>query len=106
MRAGLLKEFITFSELREIRSASGAMKREYAEVLRTRCCRKKLTAAYGNGLNASEEFIANTIILQARCNALINERQRITYQGKGYKIILLDKQPDNTYLITCSKENG
>lgn len=106
MRGGLLKEFITFSELREIRSVSGAMKREYAEVLRTRCCRKKLTAAYGNGLNASEEFIANTIILQVRCNALINERQRITYQGKGYKIILLDKQPDNTYLITCSKENG
>ena len=100
MRAGLLKEWITFYGLKESRTPSGAVEKKYDEaVLKVRCYRKKITAPVGNGLNAYEEF-------QVRYNPTINERQRISYQGRMYKIVLLDKQhEDNTYLITCSKIN-
>ncbi|MFV0587380.1 phage head closure protein [Bacteroides reticulotermitis] len=107
MRAGLLKEWITFYGLKESRTPSGAVEKKYDEaVLKVRCYRKKITAPVGNGLNAYEEFTANTLIFQVRFNPLISERQRISYQGRMYKIVLLDKQhEDNTYLITCSKIN-
>lgn len=107
MRAGLLNEWITFYGLKEARTPSGAVEKNYDEViLKARCYRKKLTAYAGGGLNANEEFIANTLIFQVRYNPAINERQRIGYQGRMYEIVLLDKQhKDNTYLITCSKVN-
>lgn len=105
MRAGLLNEFAYFSPCVEVRSPSGALKRTYEEGFRLRCHRRKLSAVYGDGLNASEEFIENRVVLQVRYDSRIDERGRITYGGKAYRIVLLDKQRDNTYLITCAKDN-
>lgn len=107
MRAGLLREFVEFLELTEIKSNSGFAKKEYVSFLSTRCSRRKLSASMGDGLNANEEFIANTVVIQVRYNSLIEESNRIKYNGKMYKIILLDKQlQDNSYLITMTKING
>jgi len=106
MRAGLLREFVEFLELREEKSNSGFSKKEYTSSLKTRCSRRKLSASMGDGINANEEFISNTVVIQVRYNSLINENNRIKYNGKMYSIILLDRQlQDNSYLITMSKIN-
>lgn len=106
MRAGLLTERITFFEEQTIKSpASGAIRKDFVEVQSIRAYRKKLSASLGNGINASEEFIANTLVFQVRKYSFIKESMQIGYNGKRYSITLLDEQSDNSYLITCSKIN-
>lgn len=107
MRAGLLRhEILDFQELQSTKSPSGATKKEYVSILKTRANRRKLTAVVNrDGVNASEQFIGNMIVVQVRFNPLIKENMRVIYQSKTYSIQLLDKQPDNTYLITLNKEN-
>lgn len=106
MRSGLLsRETIGICELQKSTSASGAETREYVETHKIKAYRKKLSASVGDGINASEEFIGNTLVFQVRKYSFLNENVRIKYRSNFYKIILLDLQSDNTYLITCSKVN-
>ena len=105
MRAGLLTETIHIFELQKTTSETGAEKREYVETHKIRAARKKLSASVGNGINADEEFISNTLVFQVRKYSFLNENIRIKYRNTFYKVILLDIQSDNTYLITCSKIN-
>lgn len=106
MQAGLLREIIDFEEAKEVKTASGFIEKEYVKVLTVKAYRKKLSAATGVKINAFEDFIGNTIVFQVRWHPAINEKQRIHYQGNTYKIVLLDRQrQDNTYIITCSKDN-
>lgn len=105
MRAGLLTETIHICDLIRTISPSGAEKKEYVPTHTIKAYRKKLSASVGNGVNASEEFIANTLVFQVRKYSFLNENARIKYGENLYKIILLDPQIDNTYLITCSKVN-
>lgn len=105
MRAGLLRETIHILEERKSTSASGAENREYVETHKIKAYRKKISAAVGKGVNASEEFISNTLVFQVRKYSFLNENIRIKYGSNTYKVILLDAQMDDTYLITCSKVN-
>lgn len=108
MRAGLLRhEILDFQELQTIKNTvSGSTKKEYVSVLKTRANKRKLTAVVEkDGVNASEQFIGNMIVVQVRFNPLIKENMRVLYHSRTYSIQLLDKQPDNTYLITLKKEN-
>lgn len=105
MRAGLLKETISIHELRKTTSDSGAKNTEFVETHKIKAYRKKLSASVGNGVNASEEFISNTLVFQVRKYKFLNESVRIKYGINFYRIISLDLQADNTYLITCSKIN-
>ena len=105
MRAALLNETIYIYELRKTTSDSGAKKAEYVETHKIKAYRKKLSATLGSGINASEDFISNTLVFQERKYTFINENIRIKYGAHLYKIISLDLQCDNTYLITCSKFN-
>lgn len=108
MRAGLLRhEILDFQELQTTKSPSGATKKEYVSILKTRASKRKLTAVVEkDGVNASEQFIGNMIVVQVRFNPLIKENMRVLYHSRTYSIQLLDKQPDNTYLITLKKENA
>lgn len=106
MQAGLLRERVVFEEARKVKTESGFPESKYFPILATKAYKKKLSAVGGDGINAFESFIGNTVILQVRWNPVINENLRIDYQGRKYKIKLLDKQTDNTYIITCSKEDG
>ena len=107
MRAGLLRETLVFKELEEITSPTGFVKKEYKEVFRCKAYRKKLSSIIDkDGLNAGEEFIGNIAVFQIRYYPVINEDQRVEYQGRIYSITLLDRQRDNTYLITITKMNG
>ena len=103
MRAGLLKETIHIMELQKTTSVTGAEKREYVETHKIKANRKKLSALVGDGVN--EEFISNTLVFQVRKYSFLNENIRIKYGNHMYKVILIDPQSDNSYLITCSKVN-
>lgn len=103
MRAGLLRETLIFKELKEISSPSGFVKKEYVPILTCKAYKKKLSSVIGDGVNAMEQFIGNTIVFQIRYNPTIKENQKVEYQGKDYSITLLDRQQDNTYLITLAK---
>ena len=105
MRAGLLRETIHIYQLKKSRTDSGAQKKEYVETHKIKASRKKLSASVGKGINASEEFISNTLIFQTRKYSFINEDILIKYQNQMYEVKLLDLQLDNTYLITCHKKN-
>lgn len=105
MRAGLLTETISIHELQKTTSETGAEKRGYVETHKIKAYRKKLSASVGNGINASEEFIGNILVFQVRKYKLLNENIRIKYKDHFYKVISLDFQSDNTYLIICSKIN-
>lgn len=105
MRAGLLTETIHILELQKTTSETGAEKREYVETHKIKADRRKLSASVGDGVNASEEFISNTLVFQVRKYSFLNENIRIKYGIHFYKVILLDPQSDNSYLMTCSKVN-
>lgn len=105
MRAGALDEPVVFKRLVEAQSASGAVTKVYRSYYPTRAARRKLSAVVGNGLNASEDFIGSTIVLQVRIHPCIKDDQRVEYMGNDYKINLIDKQGDGTYLLTCQKIN-
>lgn len=105
MRAGLLTETIHILELKKTISESGAEKREYVETHKIKANRKKLSALVGDGVNANEEFISNTLVFRVRKYSFLNENIRIKYGNHMYKVILIDPQSDNSYLITCSKVN-
>lgn len=105
MRAGLLTETIHIHQLQKEKSASGSVTKEYVKTHEIKAARKKLSASVGSGINASEEFIGNTLVLQVRKYPFLNENVRIKYGNILYRIILLDLQRDNTYLITCTKVN-
>lgn len=105
MRAGLLTETIYIHRLEKTTTDSGAEKRAYIETHKIKAYRKKLSASVGNGMNADEEFIGNTLVFQTRRYSFLNEDMHIKYGNHFYKIILIDKQIDNSYLITCSKVN-
>lgn len=105
MRAGLLTATIHILELQKTTSETGAERREYVETHKIKADRKKLSASVGNGVNASEEFISNTLVFQVRKYSFLNENIRIKYGNHSYKVVLLDPQSDNSYLMTCSKVN-
>ncbi|MBF0577736.1 head-tail adaptor protein [Dysgonomonas sp. GY617] len=105
MRAGLLTETIDIYEPRKITLPTGEVSKEYFKTRTIKAYRKKLSASVGSGINASEEFIANTIVFQTRVYSFLNEDMHIKFGNRFYSIVLLDKQRDNTYLITASKNN-
>ncbi|MBK5721372.1 phage head closure protein [Dysgonomonas sp. Marseille-P4677] len=106
MRAGLLREILVIQELRPVQSASGAMKKDYVSILKVRGNKLKLTAVMDrDGVNAGEEFLGDMIIFQIRYNPNINDSQRVIFQNIKYKIKLIDKQTDNSLLLTLQKIN-
>lgn len=104
MRAGLLRELLVFKELKQVQSNSGAAKKEYVPILTCKAYRKKQAAVVDrDGVNAMEQFTGHMLIFQVRYYPVIKDNHRVEYQGNDYSIILLDKQRDNTYLITLTK---
>lgn len=107
MRAGLLREKLEFQELRTIKNPdSGATKKEFVTVLTARANKRKLTAVVNSdGVNASQEFIGSMIVFQVRYNPVIKMSQQVIYEGQKFEIQLLDRQKDNTYLMTLKRKN-
>ena len=105
MRAGLLRYKIEFLQLdNSPKDWSGATSKAWTTVLTTRCARRKINTQ-GLGVTALEEFISGTIVVQVRNNSLIADKQRFKFNGYTYKVTLIDRQDDNTLLITGTRLN-
>ena len=107
MRAGLLREKLEFQELRTIKNPdSGATKKEFVTVITARANKRKLTAVVNSdGVSASQEFIGSMIVFQVRYNPVIKMSQQVIYEGQKFEIQLLDRQKDNTCLMTLKRKN-
>lgn len=106
MRAGLLKEILVFEEPVEVQTSTGFPRQTWNPVLTCKAYKKKHTATPGDEMNALEEFVENTVVFQTYRYPVIKETQRIIWNGNIYRITLLDPQAfDNSYLITCKKDN-
>lgn len=106
MRAGLLRELIVFEEPRAEKTPSGFVRKEWGTVFTCKAYKKKQAAQKTDDVNALEEFGEQTIVFQTYRYPQISETQRIRWNGKLYRITLLDPQTaDNSYLITCIKIN-
>lgn len=106
MKAGLLREILTFKELRKVQSPSGSVKKEYVSVFTCRAFRRKMSAVVDkDGVNAMEQFIGRIIIFQVRNYPIIKEYQRVIYRDQEYEIKLIDPQSDNSLLLTLEKLN-
>lgn len=107
MRAGLLREWVTFKEPVKVIDRSGGQTVTYKDVYRARAYRKRFSNVTDKDkLDAKEVFYGHFGILQVRYSPLIKEDQIVEYQGNLYKIILLDRHlQDNTYLLNLTKLN-
>ncbi|MCI1681443.1 MAG: phage head closure protein [Bacteroides sp.] len=104
MRAGLLREIITLLEPTESKAPSGAIRKEYVETLTIKAEKRKITSV-NTDIDAKEEFTGNTVVFRTRFYPSINDKMRIKWQDRMYKIILVDKQLDKTCILTCTKLN-
>lgn len=101
-----MREIIVIEEFVKVQTSSGFERQEWRPVLTCKACKKRQTVSPGNEMNASEVFIDRTVIFQTYRYPVLNESLRIRWNGFIYKIMLLDPQAvDNTYLITCRKED-
>lgn len=106
MRAGLLKEVVTFLEPRIIRTKTGSTKKDYDKVLTCRAHKRKFSNVTDKDkVEALKEFYGHFGIFQVRFHPKIHEDQILEWRGQKYQIILLDPQPDNSYLINVNKLN-
>lgn len=106
MRAGMLREIIVLEEPKEVKTSSGFVRKEWKAVFTCKACKKKQAYQKSDDINAMEEFIEQTVVFQTYRYPQISETQRIRWNGKLYRITLLDPQmADNSYLITCTKIN-
>lgn len=106
MIAGQLTERIYILEEHVTENETGNDQFTYIENQTIKARKRKLSASVGKGVNASEEFIANTLVLEVRKYSFLNEKMRVRYGDKTYKVILFDEQPGNSIILTLSKING
>lgn len=104
MRAGLLKEKLTFLDEVKTSSSSGAPVKQWNAVYSCKAFKRQTSASIGDGLNAKELFVNYNLVFQVRYNPLISDSQRVEYRGRMYKIVPpLDYRQDNTYIITLNR---
>jgi SPP1 family predicted phage head-tail adaptor len=106
MRAGLLRDVVVFKEPRQVRTDTGGVRPEYVEVLRCRAYKRRFSNVTDKDkIEAHKEFYGHFGVFQVRYHPRIREDQILEYRGVKYKIILLDLQYDNTYLVNVNKMN-
>ena len=104
MRAGLLREKVSFYGEVRVQNSAGELVKTSQLLLSTLCYRIKKQG--GLLIDASEEFITSTVIIQIRKRAVIKEGMLFRYQGKDYRIMNLDDQiGDQTTIISGKKMN-
>lgn len=106
MRAGLLRDIVVFKEPRRVRTETGGVRTEYVEVLRCRAWKRKFSNVTDKDkIEAHKVFYGHFGVFQVRYHPKIREDMILEYRGVEYKVILLDRQADNTYLVNVNKDN-
>ena len=106
MRAGLLTEVVIFKEPRVTRTETGSADKEYVEVVRCRASKRKFSNVTDKDkVEALKEFYGHFGVFQVRYHPKIHENQILEWRGQNYQIILLDPQPDKSYLVNVNRLN-
>lgn len=106
MRAGLLRDVAIFKEPVKVQTDTGSVRTEYRVVLKCRAYKKRFSNVTDKDkVEALKEFYGHFGIIQVRYHPAIKENQILEFRGVEYKIILLDKQYDNTYLVNVNRLN-
>lgn len=106
MRAGLLREFLTFQKLTKTQSATtGAEKQTWTDVCTFRAWKKKLIS--GETFDSKEMFTSERLTFQLRYDSRITSDMKVIYNGTTYKMVgVPDRQiEDNTLIIQITKVN-
>lgn len=106
MRAGLLREHVTFQKRERVQTASGAYSDSLKILLRTKCHKLKERPLLGKEINAREEFFDRELRIQCRDNPLIHEATDVVFQNRMYRILLVDSLiRDKTVVIHLKLNN-
>lgn len=104
MRAGLLREKVTFYGYVKTVSETGAERRTLQELCTVRMYRRKKDEAASD--LAHEEFITSHIILQGRQDVRFKNADSLAYAGARYNIVsMLPNIEDHSVTIKATKIN-
>jgi SPP1 family predicted phage head-tail adaptor len=103
MRAGLLREKLTFQKQTKSQGQSGAITLTWETICTARAWKKNV--ASGTEFSTKELFISQRLTFQLRYNPQITSDMRVLYNGVTYKIVgIPDKQiQDNTLILVVTK---
>lgn len=107
MKAGSMREHLTFYDLTETQSPSGAIKKTWVQTYKCRGFYKKSSPVYDkDGVEAREVYQGDTVFMIVRETSSINEKQRIGYKSLMYEIILIAPiHTDNTLQLQLKRIN-
>lgn len=108
MRAGSMRERLTFLEYQEYQTPSGAMKREWVEVYTCRAMYKRASPVYDkDGVEAKEMFRGDNIYMIVRKTDKISDSMRVKYNGNVCEIIppIEPNHTDHTLQIQMRRVN-
>ena len=105
MQAGLLRELITFYGETTTRTDTGAVKKETAQLITTRCYRMKKRASLA--MAGDEEINTGTVTVQVRYNPIMDGATTFEYENITYRITQRLKQiKDNTLIVEGLKKQN
>lgn len=107
MRAGDMREFLDFYEMRETTSPSGAFKRDWVKVFSRRAMFKRSRPVYDkDGVEARELYRGATHYMVIRMDNDVHTGLRVGYKGNRYEIILIEpNHRDRTNTIQIRRLN-
>lgn len=107
MKAGDMREFLDFYEMRETTSPSGAFKRDWVKVFSRRAMFKRSRPVYDkDGVEARELYRGATHYMVIRMDNEVHTGLRVGYKGDRYEIILIEpNHRDRTSTIQIRRLN-
>ena len=88
MRAGSMRERLTFLEEVETQTPSGAIKREWIEIYSCRAFYRKSSPVYDkDGVEARERFKGDNLYMIIRKNKKVHDLMRVRYNNTIYEVI-------------------
>lgn len=107
MKAGDMREFLDFYEMRETTSPSGAFKRDWVKVFSRRAMFKRSRPVYDkDGVEARELYRGATHYMVIRMDNEVHTGLRVGYKGDRYEIILIEPNyRDRTNTIQIRRLN-
>lgn len=106
IRLGLFKDVVTFKEQRDIQTATGGITKQWLPVARVRAYKKRFSNVTDKDkVEAGKDFYGHFGVFIVKADPRIKENQIMEYRGVEYKIILLDRNYDNTFTINVNKIN-
>lgn len=107
MKAGAMREFLDFYEMRETTSPSGAFKRDWVKVFSRRAMFKRSRPVYDkDGVEARELYRGATHSMIIRMDNQVHTGLRVKYKGDIYEILLIEpNHRDRTNTIHIRRLN-